>query len=194
MGLRHHSEDVHVATAVRLASRQGTLCLRLRGHGGWYRQGEPLPRRDWNGNLCSIASGDPYSTQGLAKGPDGCRENAHRSCTENTLRIPMAAVRQPMLHAEAGVACRSRCCMQKQMPVCQTPRGRHIQHPTIGQPMLDAAVLARFSLPAWSSVRVWLLRLQTDFAPARLPAADPVWHMSAPVRRGAVADARLGLA
>ena len=33
-----------------------------------------------------------------------------------------------------------------------------------------------------------------DFAPAHLPAADPVLHMSAPVRRGAVADARLGLA
>ena len=27
-----------------------------------------------------------------------------------------------------------------------------------------------------------------------LPAPDPVLHMSAPVRRGAVADARLGLA
>ena len=42
----------------------------------------------------------------------------------------------------------------------------------------------------------WLLRLRTvfDFAPAPLPAADPVLHMSAPVRRGAVADARLGLA
>ena len=32
----------------------------------------------------------------------------------------------------------------------------------------DASVLARFSLPAWSSVRAWLLRLRTvfDFAPA----------------------------
>ena len=60
----------------------------------------------------------------------------------------------------------------------------------------DASVLARFSLPAGSSVRAWLLRLRTvfDFAPAHLPAADPVLHMSAPVRRGAVADARLGLA
>ena len=60
----------------------------------------------------------------------------------------------------------------------------------------DASVLARFSLPAWSSVRAWLLRLRTvfDFAPVRLPAANPVLHMSAPVRRGAVADARLGLA
>ena len=57
-------------------------------------------------------------------------------------------------------------------------------------------MLARFSLPAWSSVRVWLLRLRAvlDFAPAHLPAADPVLHRSAPVRRGAVADARLGLA
>ena len=59
-----------------------------------------------------------------------------------------------------------------------------------------ASVLARFSLPAWSSVRAWLLRLRTvfDFAPAHLPAPDPDLHMSAPVRRGAVADARLGLA
>ena len=47
-----------------------------------------------------------------------------------------------------------------------------------------------------SSVRAWLLRLRAvfDFAPAHLPAADPVLHMSAPVRRCAVADARLGLA
>ena len=60
----------------------------------------------------------------------------------------------------------------------------------------SVSVLARFSLPAWSSVRAWLLRLRTvfDFAPAHLPAAVPVLHMSAPVRRGAVADARLGLA
>ena len=59
-----------------------------------------------------------------------------------------------------------------------------------------ASVLARFSLPAWSSVRAWLLRLPTvfDFAPAHLPAPDSVLHMSAPVRRGAVADARQGLA
>ena len=59
----------------------------------------------------------------------------------------------------------------------------------------DASALARFSLPAWSSVRAWLLRLRTvfDFAPAHLAAPDPVLHMSAPVRRGAVADARLGL-
>ena len=59
-----------------------------------------------------------------------------------------------------------------------------------------ASLLERFSLPAWSSVRAWLLRHLTvfDFAPAHLPAPDPVLHMSAPVRRGAVADARLGLA
>ena len=59
-----------------------------------------------------------------------------------------------------------------------------------------ASELARFSLPAWSSVHAWLLRLRTvfDFAPAHLPAPDPVLHLSAPVRRGAVADARLGLA
>ena len=45
-------------------------------------------------------------------------------------------------------------------------------------------------------VNAWLLRLRTgsDFALARLPAPDPVLHVSAPVRRGAVADARLGLA
>ena len=59
-----------------------------------------------------------------------------------------------------------------------------------------ASVLARFSLSAWSSVRAWLLRLRTvfDFAPAHLPAPDPILHMSAPVLRGAVADTRLGLA
>ena len=58
-----------------------------------------------------------------------------------------------------------------------------------------ASVLARFCLPAWSSVRARLLRLLTvfDFAPAYLPAPDPVWHVSTPVRRGAAADARLGL-
>ena len=63
-----------------------------------------------------------------------------------------------------------------------------------------ASMLARFHLPAWSSVHAWLLRLQTgsDFAPACLPTPDPVMHVSASVRmahaRGAVADARLGLA
>ena len=59
-----------------------------------------------------------------------------------------------------------------------------------------ASVLARFCLPAWSSVRAWLLRVRIvfDFAPAHLPAPDPVLHMSAPLRRCAVADARLGLA
>ena len=47
-------------------------------------------------------------------------------------------------------------------------------------------------------MHAWLLRLWiqigSDFAPERLPAPDPVMHVSAPVRRGAVADARLGLA
>ena len=59
-----------------------------------------------------------------------------------------------------------------------------------------ASVLAHLRLSAWSSVHAWLLRLRTgsDFAPARLPAPDPVLHVSAPVRRGAVADARLRLA
>ena len=62
--------------------------------------------------------------------------------------------------------------------------------------LLTASVLARFRLPAWSSVHAWLLRLRTasDFAPECLPAPDPVLHVLAPVRRGAVADARLGLA
>ena len=59
-----------------------------------------------------------------------------------------------------------------------------------------ASVLAHLRLPAWSSVHAWLLRLRTGFgfAPTRLPAPAPVMHVSAPVRRGAVADARLGLA
>ena len=60
-----------------------------------------------------------------------------------------------------------------------------------------ASMLARFRLPAWSSVHAWLLSLRTgsDSAPERcLPAPDPVLHASAPVRRGAVADACLGLA
>ena len=58
------------------------------------------------------------------------------------------------------------------------------------------SVLAHYRLPAWSSVHAWWLRLRTgsDFAPARLPSPDPVLHGSAPVRKGAVADARLGLA
>ena len=59
-----------------------------------------------------------------------------------------------------------------------------------------ASVLAHFRLPAWSSILAWLLRLRTgsDVVPALLPAPDPVLLVSAPVRRGAVADARLGLA
>ena len=45
------------------------------------------------------------------------------------------------------------------------------------------------------STKLPLLRLRTgsDFAPERLPAPDPVVHVSAPVCRGAVPDARLGL-
>ena len=59
-----------------------------------------------------------------------------------------------------------------------------------------AHMLARFRLPALSSVHAWLLRLGTgsDSAPERVPAPNPVLQVSAPVRRGAVADARLGLA
>ena len=58
-----------------------------------------------------------------------------------------------------------------------------------------ASMLSRFRLPAWSSVHAWLLRLRTgyDFVPEHLPAPDPVLHASSAVRRGAVADARLGL-
>ena len=56
--------------------------------------------------------------------------------------------------------------------------------------------LARFHLPAWSSVRSWLLHLRAGsvFAPAPLPAPDHVWHVSDPMCRGAGADGRLGLA
>ena len=63
------------------------------------------------------------------------------------------------------------------------------QHPT-------ASVLARFRMPAWSSVQAWLPHLRTgsDSAPQRSPMPDPVLHVSAPLCRGAVADARLGLA
>ena len=64
---------------------------------------------------------------------------------------------------------------------------------------LTAFVLARFRLPAWSSYHAMqcVVAPPTDrvrFYPERLPAPDPVLHMSAPVRRGAAADARLGLA
>ena len=49
---------------------------------------------------------------------------------------------------------------------------------------------------SWSSAHAWLLRRRTgsDFALVRLPAPDHVLSVSAPVRRGAVADAHLGLA
>ena len=58
------------------------------------------------------------------------------------------------------------------------------------------SVLASLHLPAWSSVHSWLLCLRFGSLSARalLPAPTPVWHMSAPVRRGAAADARLDLA
>ena len=64
-----------------------------------------------------------------------------------------------------------------------------------GLPPLES-VLASLRLPAWSSVHSWLLCLQSGPlpAPALLPAPTPILHMSAPVRRGAVADAHLGLA
>ena len=55
-------------------------------------------------------------------------------------------------------------------------------------------VLASLCLPAWSSVHSWLLCLRSGplSASALLPAPTAVLHMSAPVRRGTVADARLG--
>ena len=60
----------------------------------------------------------------------------------------------------------------------------------------SASVLASLYRPGWASVHSWLLRLRfgSVSAPALLPAPVPVLRMSAPVRRGAVADARLGLA
>ena len=45
-----------------------------------------------------------------------------------------------------------------------------------------------------SAYRRWLaysIRTESDFAPVRLPAPDPVLHVSALVRRDAVADVRL---
>ena len=58
------------------------------------------------------------------------------------------------------------------------------------------SMFASLRLPAWSSVHSWLLCLRSGSlsAPVLLPAPTPVLHMSAPVRRGAVADTRLGLA
>ena len=58
------------------------------------------------------------------------------------------------------------------------------------------SVLASLRLPAWSSVHSWLLCLRSGplSAPALLLAPTPVVHMSAPVRRAALADARLGVA
>ena len=54
-------------------------------------------------------------------------------------------------------------------------------------------VLASRRLPALSSVHAWYICLRSGSlsAPALLPAPTPVLHMPAPVRRGAVADARL---
>ena len=58
------------------------------------------------------------------------------------------------------------------------------------------SVLAGLRPPACSSVRSWLLCLRSGplSALALLPAPTPVLQMPAPVRRGVVADARLGLA
>ena len=54
-----------------------------------------------------------------------------------------------------------------------------------------ASMLANVLLPARTSVHAWSLRLRAgcDFAPERLRAPDPVLHVSAPVHRGAEADA-----
>ena len=73
--------------------------------------------------------------------------------------------------------------------VCGVHCGGTRQPPT-------ASVLAHLRLPACSSVHAWLIRLRTgsDFAPARLPVPDHVVHDSAPVHRGVVANASLGLA
>ena len=58
------------------------------------------------------------------------------------------------------------------------------------------SVLASLRLPASSSIHSWWLCLRSGSlsAPALLPAPTPVFQVSTPVRRGAVADARLGLA
>ena len=50
---------------------------------------------------------------------------------------------------------------------------------------LPASTLARFCLPAWSSIRSWLLRLSSSSVldPARLRAPAPVLHLSAPTHR-----------
>ena len=60
----------------------------------------------------------------------------------------------------------------------------------------SASVLAGLRLPAWSSVHSWLLPLRSSSVRARglLLAPAPVFLMFAPVCRGAVVDARLGLA
>lgn len=49
---------------------------------------------------------------------------------------------------------------------------------------------------AWSSVNSWLLLVRSSCVSALvlLPAPAPLLHMPAPLRRGAVADARPGLA
>ena len=58
------------------------------------------------------------------------------------------------------------------------------------------SVLASLCLPAWSSVQLWLLCLRSGplSTPVLFTAPTPVLHISAPVRRGAVGDARWGLA
>lgn len=51
-------------------------------------------------------------------------------------------------------------------------------------------------IPVRSSVEMWLLRPRPGcvFGPSLLPLLDAVQHLSAAVREGAVADARMGLA
>ena len=74
--------------------------------------------------------------------------------------------------------------------VIGSPRGMYCR----GAPPCQPEVCS-LHLPAWSSVHSWspCLRFGSLSAPALLPSPS-VLHMSAPVRRGAVADARFSLA
>ena len=84
------------------------------------------------------------------------------------------------------------------LPVVASPACHEVwgPHPACTGLSPSESVLAGLRLPAWSSVHLWLLCIRSSplSAPALLPAPTPVLHMSAPVRRGAVADAPLGLA
>ena len=77
-------------------------------------------------------------------------------------------------------------------------RGHHPWHTKLQSLALFAAFLLGVSSAVCTRqpVRSWLLHLQSSsvLAPAQLPVPTPVLHLSDPARRGAVADARLGLA